>query len=63
MTPDLHANHTAADLLGNAARKIAAVFAVLGAAKRAAAAVELGRRPLARDLRLLGVAPEAFPSV
>lgn len=49
------------DRLKDTGRRIAAFFAVLGAAKRAAAASRSGRRPTAGDLRLLGISAEAFP--
>ncbi|MEA3536903.1 hypothetical protein [Rhizobium sp. CC-YZS058] len=37
-------------------------FAVLGAASAAAAAVEGGRKPRARDLTTLGIDPASFPA-
>ncbi len=38
-------------------------FAVFGAARAAAAAVEGHRQPNARDLRTLGIDPTKFPGV
>ena len=55
------AHFTLTDTLKELAGKAAAFFAILGAAKRAGVAAQNGRRPLARDLRLLGIAPESFP--
>ncbi|WP_162241351.1 MULTISPECIES: hypothetical protein [unclassified Rhizobium] len=37
-------------------------FAVIGAASAAAAAIEGGRRPQARDLNTLGIDPASFPA-
>lgn len=42
---------------------IGSAFAVFGAARAVAAAVEGRRRPDARDLRTLGIDPENFPDV
>ena len=60
MTADA-ANRSFSDLLKEAAGQAFTLFATLGAARRAAAAVEMQKRPSARDLRLLGISPEAFP--
>jgi hypothetical protein len=35
-------------------------FAVIGAANAVSAAFEAGRRPKPRDLKVLGIAPDAF---
>lgn len=39
------------------------LFAAFGAAAAAAAAAESGRQPRARDLRTLGVDPDAFAKI
>ncbi|TCU22335.1 hypothetical protein EV130_109127 [Rhizobium azibense] len=38
-------------------------FAVIGAANAVSAAFEAGRRPKPRDLKVLGIAPDAFDHI
>jgi len=42
---------------------IAEVFAIIGSAFAAAAAVDGGRRPRSRDLRNLGIDPEQYRAI
>ena len=44
-------------------RQIGAAFTAFGSAIAVAAAVEAGRRPRARDLANLGIAPNAFDNI
>ena len=44
-------------------RSAVTLIEVLRSAARVAGAVEIGRTPRSRDLRTLGIDPEAFPRV